>query len=229
MEHDLLILKKMTILFVEDDPLIAQPISSFLMIFFDKVLVAENGEKAYALYEDEHPDIILSDIEMPNIGGFELFYMIRINNQKIPIIALSAYSERSILLKAANAQIDAYIVKPIDLETLLDTFRKVIPKIGVKRHLFHFTKNLIYNSMTEELFKDGKLIALGKKEKLLLKLFIENHTRVIEKDELIYHIWPHNDVTVSALKNLLNRLRSKIGFDLIVSVKGSGWRVNSTL
>ncbi len=228
MEKDLQILKKMTILFVEDDPLVLKQITSLLVIFFDKVFTAENGEEAYKLYEDEQPDIILSDLEMPKVAGFELFYMIRMKNQTIPIIALSAYSDRTMLFKAANAQIDAYIVKPVELEPLLNAFRKVIPKISTKRDIFTFQNGLIYNLMSEELFKDSQLIALGKKEKILLKLFITNKDRVIEKDELIGHIWLHEDVTESALKNLLNRLRSKIGFELIVSVKGSGWKLNTT-
>lgn len=218
----------MTILFVEDDPLVLKQIASLLTIFFDKVLIAENGEEAYALYEDENPDIILSDLEMPKVGGFELFYMIRMKNQAIPIIALSAYSDRSMLFKAANAQIDAYIVKPVELVALLDAFRKVIPKLSVKRDLFTFQNGLIYNLLSEELFQNNQLIALGKKEKILLKLFVSNKDRVIEKDELIFQIWPHEDVTESALKNLLNRLRSKIGFELITSVKGSGWKLDTT-
>jgi two-component system, OmpR family, response regulator VanR len=228
-DNDLQILKKMTILFVEDDPLVLKQITSLLSIFFDKVLTTNNGQEAYKLYEDEKPDIILSDIEMPKINGFELFYMIRTLNPHIPIIALSAYSDRNMLLQAANAQIDAYIVKPVELGTLLDAFRKIIPKISIKTHLFHFENNLIYNANTEELFKETKIVDLGKKEKILLKLFIHNKNRVIEKDELMFQIWPHEDVTESALKNLLNRLRNKIGFELIVSVKGSGWRLNSVL
>jgi DNA-binding response OmpR family regulator len=228
LENDLQILKKMTILFVEDDPLVSKQVSALLSIFFDKVFTAENGEEAYSLYEDEQPDIILSDLEMPKVGGFELFYMIRMKNQTIPIIALSAYSDRTMLFKAANAQIDAYIVKPVELEALLDAFRKVLPKLSTKRDLFTFHNGLIYHLLTEELFQETQLIALGTKEKKLLKLFVSNKNRVIEKDELIYHIWPHVDVSESALKNLLNRLRTKIGFELIISVKGSGWKLNTT-
>lgn len=228
MENDLQILKKMTILFVEDDSLVLKQITSLLVIFFDKVFTAENGEEAYSLYEDENPDIILSDLEMPKVGGFELFYMIRMKNQNIPIIALSAYSDRTMLFKAANAQIDAYIVKPVELEPLLDALRKVIPKLSIKRDIFTFQNGLIYNLLTEELFQETQLIALGTKEKKLLKLFVSNKDRVIEKDELVYHIWPHEDVSESALKNLLNRLRNKIGLELIISVKGSGWKLNTT-
>lgn len=229
MEHDLEILKKTTILFIEDDPLVLKQISSLLTLFFGRVLLAENGENGYSLYEDEKPDLVLSDLEMPKVGGFELFQMIRTHNQTIPIIALSAYSDRSVLLKAANAQIDAYIIKPIELESLLNAFRKVLPKISPKNHFFHFESDLLYNALTEELFKEGTIIDLGKKEKMLLKLFIQNANRVIDKDEIIFHIWPHDDVSESALKNLLNRLRNKIGFELIISVKGSGWRLNTNL
>lgn len=219
----------MTILFVEDDPLVLEHVASLLTIFFKKVLTAVTGEEAYNLYEYESPDIILSDLEMPQMDGIELFKIIRMKNQTIPIIVLSAYSDQNILLKAANAQIDGYIVKPIEFKTLLDALQKILPKLSEKQQIYTFENGLTYNSLSEELFKENKPIILGKKEKMLLKLFINNKNRVIEKDELISHIWVHEDISESALKNLLNRLRSKIGFELIISIKGSGWRLNTVL
>jgi len=229
LKQDLQYLKKMTVLFVEDDTFVAEQISSLLDIFFDRVLTAHTGEEAFELYQDQQPNIILSDLEMPQIGGIELFHMIRKKNQTIPIIVLSAHSDQTMLLKAANAQIDAYILKPIDLNVLLDTLHRVLPKITHQYNKFQFKNGLVYNPMTEELFNNNQSIPLGKKEKMLLKLFIENKNRVIEKDELLENIWICDDVSESALKNLINRVRTKIGFELIVSVKGSGWKLNTDL
>lgn len=102
MEKDLLYLKELTVLFAEDDPIVRQQIGSLLSIFFAKVIVAENGKKAFELYEDEQPDIILSDLKMPVADGFAFFEMIRKRDHTTPIIALSAFSERDVLLQCRD-------------------------------------------------------------------------------------------------------------------------------
>lgn len=140
---------------------------------------------------------------------------------------MTSFSDQPTLLEAANSGIDGYIIKPIVLEHLLETLSKLLPKITPKPELIALTNHVIYNTLSEELFKNGMLIPLGSKEKSLLKLFLHQKERTISKEQIISCIWGMEEVTDSALKNLLSRLRLKIGFDLIVSVKGSGWRLNS--
>jgi len=226
MAYNLQLFKKMTILFAEDEKIIRDQTADILKIFFADVFVATNGVEAFEIFTDTHPDMILCDIKMPLMDGVLLTQKIRSLRNNIPIIFLTSFSDQQTLLKAANAGIDGYILKPIELDTLLETLDAVLKRKTISTKFFKFSNGIIYNTLTHELFKNGVLIDLGKKERSLLKLFIENSDKTISKEELISSIWEMEDITESALKNLLNRLRNKIGFEIIVSVKGSGWRLN---
>lgn len=208
--------------------IIQKQTSDMLKIFFGDVLTATNGKDALEVFRNKSVDIILTDIKMPMMSGLELTQKIRAMDNMIPIILLSSFGDQSTLLEAANCGIDGYILKPIELDNLLDTFDKVLQRKKTKRKYFTFTNGLLYNILTDELYKDNTLVDLGKKERMLLKLFIDNFDKTLSKEEIIYTIWELQDVTESALKNLLNRLRTKLGFDIIISVKGSGWKLNTS-
>lgn len=228
MAYDLNFLKRLSILFVEDEDILRNQISETLKIFFEKVYIAKNGMEAFEIFGEEKPDIILSDIKMPKMDGLKLAEKIREINHNIPIILLTSFSDQITLLKALNSGIDGYILKPLELNNFLETFDKVLKRKGPIRKFFSFSDGYIYNILSDEFYRDGELIILGKKEKSLLKLFINNHDRTLSKDEIFEAIWGYEEITESALKNLLNRLRSKIGFDIIISIKGSGWKLNTS-
>lgn len=228
MTYDLNFLKRLSILFVEDDDILRNQITETLKIFFEKVYIAKDGVEAFELFQEEKADIILSDIKMPKMDGLKLSEKIREKNNNIPIILLTSFSDQMTLLKALNSGIDGYILKPLELNNFLETFEKVLKRKRTISKIFSFREGYVYNILSEELYKDGNLIILGKKEKTLLKLFINNWDKTLTKDEIFEAIWGYEEITESALKNLLNRLRSKIGFDIIISIKGSGWKLNTS-
>lgn len=226
MTNNLQLFKKLTILFVEDELILQQQTSNLLKIFFSNVYTASNGLEALGILSEESPDIILCDIHMPIMNGLTLTQKIRAKGNTIPIVLLSSFSNQQTLLEAANCGIDGYVLKPFELETLLETFGRVFKAKGFHETFFHFNEELVYNMLTDELYKNATLIDLGKRERAMLKLFIQRENKTLTKEEIIGVIWEMEEVTESALKNLLNRLRGKIGFEIIVSVKGSGWRLN---
>jgi len=220
------LLKKYTILFAEDDATMRQATADMLRVFFREVHVVTNGKEALESYEDEKPDMILSDIKMPVMDGLCLAHKIRQSDFATPLILLTSYSDQQILLEAANAGIDGYILKPIVLESMLEAFVKVIPKIAPKKELIPLANGMFYNALSEELYNNKGVVPLGSKEQKMLQLFIANKDAVVRKEEIIATLWGLEEVTDSALKGLLNRLRAKIGDDTIVCVKGSGWRLS---
>jgi len=222
------ILKKLTLLFAEDNLVMQQKTADMLRIFFDKVLVVSNGLEAYEVYEDEKVDVILTDIKMPLKDGISFIEKVRKDNYNIPIVVLTSFYDTEILLKVANLSIDGYIVKPIDLNDALNTFCKSVERIDrEKKKVINLDEDVIYNLATEELFKNGEAVDLGKKEKKLLTIFIENRDRVMTKEEIIFHIWGAEEISESAFKNLLSRLRAKIGFEMFMLIKGSGWKLKT--
>lgn len=228
MSYDLNFFKNLSVLFAEDDDIMRTQVTETLKIFFGKIFIAKDGVEALEMFQLNKPDIILSDIKMPRMDGLLLIEKIREQNQTIPIIILTSYSDQNTLLKAANSSIDGYILKPLELNNFLETFDKVLRRKKSIRKFFTFCDGLIYNLLSDELYKHGKAINLGKKEKDLLRLFIDNYDRTLTKEEIIENIWGYEDITESALKNLLSRLRSKIGLDIILSIKGRGWKLETT-
>ena len=119
-------LKKLSLLFIEDKMTVQQKMNEMLSIFFGRVLIANNGEEALMLLQMNHIDLVLSDIEMPIMDGVTLVKTLRLLNNKVPFIMLSSFSDQDTLLDATNAGIDDYIVKPIQLDNLIQTFLKVL-------------------------------------------------------------------------------------------------------
>jgi len=107
-----------SILYVEDDANIRSNIVDSLSKKYENVYEASNGEEAYTLYATLHPDIIITDIEMPQMDGLTLIEAIRVENQNIPIIVTTAFSDSKKLLRAVKLNLVDYLVKPISRSTL---------------------------------------------------------------------------------------------------------------
>ena len=225
MQHSLLSLKELTILFIEDDETMLKESSQMLKVFFSEVFMAATAKLGYELYEDKKPDIILTDIGLPDMDGLSLVKKMRQKDAKTPIVVLSSYSDQRVLLEAANSKIDGYIIKPIILNELIAKLLSALQRSANKVSLVTLKKGLSYNFTTRELIKNGESSFFGTNENLLLEFFIENNEKFLTKQEIMSHVWPFENVTDSALKNLLSRFRSKVGEEMLLSVKGLGWRL----
>lgn len=224
---DLLLLKDRSILLAEDDKITRAKMTEILEMIFGTVLFAKDGEEAYEIYEDESPDIIITDIKMPKKDGLKLIKQIRQSDYDTPIILLTSYTEENLLLNAANLSIDGYLVKPVELGAIVDALCRAMKRSNREMGLVELGKDLFYNTATQELYHNGLLVPLGSKEHELLTLLIDNRTKTVTKDEITRELWPLDPVCDSAIKNLILRIRKKIGSDLIVSVRGIGYRLNS--
>ncbi|MBU0633303.1 response regulator transcription factor [bacterium] len=227
MTKNLLLLKDKSVLLAEDDTITRTEMAGILEMLFKSVYSAHDGEKAYQLYEDKAPDIILTDIKMPKMDGLNLIRKIRQNNYDIPIILLTSFADKEFLLDASNLSIDGYLVKPIELEKLTYTLCKALQRIHNDVEIVPLGKQLFYNSATKELYLDGSIVVLGAKEHQLLLLLIENRHRTVTKEEIEKELWPFDAVSNSAIKKLILRIRQKIKLDIIVSVRGIGYRLDT--
>ena len=121
------ILKKINILYVEDDDNIRKELENLLSKLFKNVYTANNGLnglKEFKKYENEI-DIIVSDINMPELNGIEMVKAIRLKNPDMPIVLTTAYSDKDFLTDAIKIKVDAYIIKPIDVKVLIESLQKI--------------------------------------------------------------------------------------------------------
>lgn len=223
MKQNITILKELSILFIEDDEVMLENTSSILEIFFKNVYTATNIDDAKEIYLSKKPDFILSDIKLKDENGLEFVKYVRQNDYTIPIVIISSYSNQEYLMEAANIGIDGYLIKPLQLNNITDTLLKATKRIPYIDAKIILSPKLQYDYFKKELTYDANIVNLGERENQLFEFFIDNANKTLSKKEIIYHVWPLEDVTDSAFKNLISRLRAKIGQDVIHTVKGKGW------
>lgn len=129
------LLKKASILYVEDDPDILRQLSHFLESFVLNLCVADDGQKGLEKYHKYKPDIVITDIKMPVMDGLEMAKLIKEVDQDVPIIVTTAHNEPDYLLKAIDLGIDKVVIKPTDPYVLLGVLSKSVFNINQKKEL----------------------------------------------------------------------------------------------
>lgn len=131
MSIDKNLLKKFTLLYVEDDDVIRVELSQLLSNFFSMVHVAKNGKEGLRTFleNQDEIDLILTDLNMPELNGIEMIKKIRTIDNKIPIIFATAHSDSEFLAEAIKLRVQEYIVKPIDVRYLLSLFNDIVSNL----------------------------------------------------------------------------------------------------
>lgn len=224
-----IMLKHLNILYIEDEKNIRENITKTLEILVSKVFSVGKVEDTVDILENNRIDIIISDINLPKISGIDFIKKVREVDYYIPVILLSAYTEKDYLLEATKLKLVDYLIKPIDFNALNDALLKASQEIiNNSRYIVDFEDDLAYNVMQKKLYtkNNQKEIDLTAKEIDLLEYFIENNTRIISHEEIKIEVWHENlEVTDSALKNVLNKLRKKVGKNTINNISGVGFRI----
>ncbi|MBN2783054.1 MAG: response regulator [Campylobacterales bacterium] len=128
-------LKKLSLLYVEDEEDVMEEISEILELKVGKLYTATNGKEALEIYKNNTIDILVTDISMPIMDGMELISCIREENIDIPIVITTAFNEIEILKKAIDLSVDKYITKPIDLKQLFSVIKRASLTIFQKREI----------------------------------------------------------------------------------------------
>lgn len=224
------ILSNLNILYIEDEENIKKNIKGTLTLFCENIFDASNIEEAKLLLEEHRIDIIITDINLPDTNGIEFIKEFRKIDKKIPIIILSAYTDKDYLLEATKLKLTDYLTKPIDFKSLHCALYKCVDEIlENSRYLISFKNNVEFNVLHKKLFckEKNEEMTLTSKELVLLEYLVKHSNRVLSIEELKNYIWEDElEATESAFKNLLNKLRNKIGKESILNISGVGYRLN---
>lgn len=223
------ILKSLNILYIEDELNIRINIKKTLTLFCENVLDVENILSAKEILQKNRIDIIICDINLPDCDGIEFIKELRKTDKTIPVILLTAYTDKKYLLEATKLKLIDYLTKPIDFKSLNNALQRCVQEIlDNSRYVISFRNNIQYNVSHNRLIDNNKEeeIHLTSKELDLLNFLIKNNNRVCSADELKFSIWENSlEASDSALKNLLNKLRKKIGKESIINNSSIGYKL----
>lgn len=220
------ILKNKTILLVEDEAIIRNNIASMLKFFFKNVYTANDGYDGLEKYEKHLPDIIMTDLKMPFMGGFELLDELKKRSSHSYMIVVSAHTDTELLINAVNNGIDRYIIKPVTERQFFDTFETYISKLEKQsQNSLILFPNITFDVDTRRLIVKDKRIHLNKKEALLLKLLIQDKNKVYTYEEIENQVWGEKSMSLTSLRSVVRDIRKKTDQKIIKNVSGIGYKL----
>ncbi|MCK5110230.1 MAG: response regulator transcription factor [Arcobacteraceae bacterium] len=219
-------LKHTTVLFLEDNITFAQHTVKFLELFVKEVVHCISIKSALKLFSELDIGVIISDLKVEDGIALEFIEQIRQMDKKIPIVVLSAHKDEDFLLKAIPLGLITYEIKPIEIERFKSILQKCESQLKeLNQHIFQLKDNIFYNSKKKVIIKNHKEIILREKEAIFIELLLENKDSIVSKEEISQRIWQNEQMSESALKNFLLRIRKSVGKDLFFNVQGLGWRL----
>ena len=190
------------ILLIEDDTALNKAIS----VYFKKekflVLSCFSGQEALDTFSQNNSDLIILDINLPDLSGFDLIEQIKIMNLNIPILILSACDLDSDILHGFNLGAEDYVTKPFNIEILHKKIN-VILKRNTK-NIFYKDDHLFFDKNTSKLVINNEETKLTPLEFKLLSFFLENQNQILLKETIIEKIWDSNENYVDEIYRVYN-------------------------
>ena len=215
---------KRKICIVEDDIELNQTLAQFLtMSGFEVVSVFDAEEAIDKIYESSF-DIILLDVKLPKFNGFEVAKKVR-KYTKSPIIFITSLDSEKDVEKGFLSGGDDYIRKPFSLKELDLRIKAIFKRIYGNAEELDLGDGLKFDVVSLELYKNKKKVHLKRKEAKLLKLFLENSNRVLEKREILDAIYEYEELpNENSLRTFVKTLRNIIGKEKIETIKDVGYK-----
>jgi DNA-binding response OmpR family regulator len=200
-----------TILIVEDDPAMLRGLKDNFEYKGYRTVTAKDGEEGLNAALNAKPDLIILDIMLPKINGYEICRLIRKENLDMPIIILTAKGEESDVVLGLNLGADDYVTKPFSIRELLARVERFLNRCRKeKQDVFEFGRiRLDVNARV--LTKDGRQVELSPKEFSLLCYLLNNQGRALTRDQILNAVWGYDSyVNARTVDRFITTLRNKI-------------------
>ncbi len=228
-------MQDITILIVEDEKKIADALRQGLEENHFRAEVAYDGKMALRLFRSLSPDLLIADINLPEMNGYELCRSIRASDPSVPILLLTAMNAVEDKIEGFGAGADDYLIKPFDFRELLLRIRSLLKRsqTTVATGMIMRAGDLQLNLDSKEVTRDGHPVQLTAKEFQLLEYLIRNKNRVLSRADIALHVW---DIDFDSRSNVIdvyvNYLRKKIdrGFarPLLHTIVGMGYMLKES-
>ncbi len=218
----------MRILAIEDEPRMSALLHRGLSEHGHEVTLALAGAEALKLTLDQMFDVVLLDIGLPDLNGYDVAQVLRGRKYPAPILMLTAYNKEDEIVRGLNLGADDYLTKPFSFPELLARLRAITRVASDPTPTSFAVADLVVDLLQRKVTRSGQTIELTRTEFLLVELLALHAPRVVPRAALIDRIWGGPaEVTPGALDVLVNSLRSKIDArhanKLVQTVRGTGY------
>jgi len=216
------------LLLIEDNIECTEASIRLLNNFVSEIYHAIDSATALEILKTHPIDFIICDICLnQDENGLDLIESIRKKNNNIPIIIISGYQDTNYLMRSIPLSLTAYLIKPINYDSLLEALQlcsnKLMNTTTLERILI---KGDFYYVPTEELLlKEEVQYKLNKKEILFFKMILQLNRSAITKDMFYEYVWEYHEMSDAALKNFIFRLRKRFGKNFIQTIHNIGYRI----
>lgn len=217
----------MHILYLEDDINLSQTVEEFLIGEGFSVVSVYNGDEALETIYKENFDMLLLDVNVPKINGFDLLRELRAANISTPAIFITSLNSIEDLSKGYNSGADDYIKKPFAFKELLFRIKALLKReFQSKDFIVLINNNICFNTQTNRLIIDNKITPLNPKEGLLLKLFLKHKNECVSFEDIYQNVWSFNEThSDMSLRTYIKNLRKHLGKEHIQSIKKIGYKL----
>ena len=211
----------MKILLVEDNKSISDNLKYTFNINNMDLDVTNNIKSTKEYLEHNKPSLIILDVTLPDGNGFDL-YKNELSKMNIPVIFLTACDTEENIVSALNMGASDYITKPFRTLELIARINKILHKKTIK------IKDITIDMNKMIVTKNNEIINLTTLEYKILNLLIENINKVVTRERIIDSIWEWtgNDVNDNTITAYMKRIREKLNSDIIITIKGIGYRID---
>ena len=223
----------MRILLVEDEENIKDIVKLNLELEGFEVIATDNGKEAIRLSQEQHFDLLVLDVMLPEMNGFEICEQVRLTNHDTPIIFLTAKDAPQDRIAGLKKGADDYLTKPFNLEELLlrvhNLLKRSNKQAAEESEMFRFGDNQVNFSTFEATGNQGDFM-MTKKETMLLKLLVERKNEVVSRNQILQFVWGY-DVFPSTrtIDNFILSFRKYFELDphnpkFFLSIRGVGYK-----
>ncbi len=219
---------KTKVLIVDDEPNVVRVLSYVLRAQGYEVISADNGAKALRKTATERPDLIILDIMLPDMSGFEVCQELRTCHVEVPVLMLTGRKSVDDRIRGLDSGADDYVPKPFDFDEFLARVRALSRRPKSQANIVLKIGSISLDRLSREVSCGGQSVDLSGREFELLEYFMSHPGKVLGRSQILTHVWKQtkleNNVVDVCVSHLRKKLQCADGLaDVIQTVRGQGY------
>ena len=217
----------MKILLLEDDLILNEILEEHLNNKDFQVITTFSSNEAIKYLYSQTFDLLLLDVNVPDLNGFELLKELRRNNILTPTIFITSLNMVEDMQKGFDSGCDDYIKKPFELKELDIRINNIKRLFNIDRKIIKIDENSYLDLQNLQINLNNQNFIISKKESEILAYLINNSKKTVSIEELINNIWSYEDsIESSTIRTYIKNLRKILGDEKILNIRGVGYRFN---